>query len=314
MDAGRPAPGRHAGRGRERPRRGRSGRVRLWIPLALLFWAGVWVSRGLEGQVRAAGLTTVDARRSALAAPGYCDERWQQELGSRLAALGTVGALDRAGVERVAAEVRALPFVAEVGAPSVLWPDGIELPVRLRVPAACVKVGEAFLAVSSDGVLLPGLHAAPPRIDDRYLPVIGPNDGAFARARPGERLDEPRHLDALAVAISLRASLSPEQFGVLGPPLVDASRAREASVTEPGVVLKLEGRRLVLFGRPPGADEPGELPTEFKWAALARALGDLASGDAALDWETLDVRWDVPVIARRPPPADPAAPPGDRAR
>lgn len=325
MDPGRPASGRPASRaragararGRDRRAAARAGRVRLWIPLALLFWAGMWISRGLEGQVTAAGLTTVDARRSALSAPGFCDGRWHDELAARLARVGAVRALDREGVERIASEVRALPFVAEVGAPSVRWPDGVELPVRLRVPAACVKAGETFLAVSTDGVILPGPHAAPPRIEGEYLPVIGPNDGAFAESRPGERLAEPRHLDALEVAVSMREALTAEQFGVLGPPLIDATRARAASVSEPGVVIKLEARRLVLFGRPPNAHEPGELPQEFKWAALGRALEDLAGGDPALDWSTLDVRWDVPVIERRGPPAEPPERPesaGERAR
>lgn len=285
-----------------RPRRSRAGRVRLWIPLFGLAGCIVWLAEVLTGEVAACGLTMVDTRRARLApSAGFADARWEDGLRARLARVSQLSALDREGIESVSREIANLPFVAEVGEPRVLWPDGFELPVRLREPAACVRAGGVYLAVSQDGVLLPGSWSVPPRVDGRVLPVIGPNDGSFDALPPGSRLAERRHRDALAVAISMRAALSAEDFDTLGPPLVDASHALEASVTEPGIVLRLEGRRLVLFGRSPESGEPGELPSALKWASLVRAIEDLRSGDPALDWSVVDVRWDRPSIERRAP-------------
>jgi hypothetical protein len=269
------------------------------VPLFLLFWGAVWAIEGLTSDVRASGFTTLDTRRSRLEADsGFVDARWDRWAAARLGALPEISALDDEGVERVAAAVAALPIVAEIGVPRIDWPDGLEVPVRLRQPVACVRSREEYLSVSAEGVVLPGAWPAPPWIGRGFLPVIGPNDHSFDRVQPGQVLREARHLDALSVAVSMRRALNQKDFEAMGPPLIDATRARQASVTEPGVVLELEHRREVYFGRPPWTDEPGELPCALKWDALARALRSL-SGAEPRDWSLLDVRWDVPAIQAR---------------
>src|SRR5205085_8488086 len=103
-------------------------------------------------------------------------------------------------------EIARLPFVAQVGTPRVLWPDGLDLPLRLRRPVACILQGGEYTAVAEDGTILPGRWPTPPWIQlDAgsaahlgFLPVIGPNDGALELAEPGARLVEPRHRDPLA--------------------------------------------------------------------------------------------------------------------
>jgi hypothetical protein len=224
---------------------------------------------------------------------------WQAWLARSLAALPPPSSLDPAAAEDIAAVVARVPFVAEVRAAEVVWPDGVELEVRLRRPVACVMVGSEYAAVASDGAVLPGTWSAPPWVGHGHLPVIGPNDGAFDALRPGDRLKQMRHLDGLAVAVSMRAGLAREDFETMGPALIDASGARRASVSDPGVLLKLDGRKLVFFGRAPDTREPGELPAEFKWAALSRALAETRRGPER-DWSVLDVRWDVPAIQWRP--------------
>jgi hypothetical protein len=170
--------------------------------------------------------------------------------------------------------------------------------------------GAEFLHVAEDGTILPGRWPTPTWCEllpgrEGFLPVIGPNDGAFDLARPGERLKEPRHVDALGVALSMRASLSAEDFKLLGPPLIDATNARAATVEIPGVVLQLERRRTVWFGRTPGCGAVGERPVEHKWADLRKAAQLLGGLDAtparvgARDWSLLDVRWDTSDIAWR---------------
>ncbi|MCY2960977.1 MAG: hypothetical protein NTY35_12505 [Planctomycetota bacterium] len=286
----------------------RAGRVPTWIPIGVLATAAAWLCSSLQNSVDAAGFATVDVRRSRLDAPaGFRDPRWQEYLAVRLASLPPVDARDHAQVRSVAVAVAGLPFVQEVLEPRVLWPDGIEVPLRLRKPGACVLSGTDFLAISEDGVVLPGRWPTPPLVDGRFLPVIGPNDGRFDSAQPGERLRAPGDVDGLAVALSLRAALEPEDFALAGPPLVDATRARQTAVDEPGVRILFEGRRVVYFGRAPEAGAPGELPTEKKWEHVRRALAFLRPENGARDWSLADVRWDVADVAWRLPP-DPEAP------
>ena len=282
----------------------RRGRVRLWVPLFLVFWGSVWAIDGLTRDVYASGFTLLDVRRSRLEpGPGFTDARWERWIGERLALLPELSASDSEGVRRVAASIAAMPVVAEIGEPRVEWPDGLAVPVRLRQPAACVRSNGEYLAVSSDGVVLPGSWPAPPWIGRGFLPVIGPNDHAFDRVPPGALLSQTRHIDALSVAVSMRSALSSEDFEAMGPPLIDATRARQASVSEPGVVIELEHQRTVLFGRPPWTDEPGELPCAMKWESLSRALHALRASQPR-DWSTLDVRWDVAAIQARAPAGD----------
>lgn len=287
----------------------RRGRVRLWVPLALLAVGSIWALGRLDEPLRAAEFTAIDLSRLVLRPPpgAFSDPRWEAELSAAVDRLASPDARDPQALERVAAEIARLPFVAEVGTPRVLWPDGLEVPVRLREPVACVRTGQEFRVVDEDGVILPGGWPAPPAIEGRPLPVIGPNDGAFDRRPAGWRLAERRHRDGLAVALSMRSGLDAADAQTLGPLLIDATRAPATSVEEPGTLLELEGKRLVLFGRAPGSGEPGELPDELKWRSLSKAAALLRADrpDGVKDWSVADLRWDTPAIRMR----DGSAPP-----
>jgi hypothetical protein len=291
---------------------GRAGRVRWWVPLALLVAGSIWALERLGGPLQAAEFNAIDLQRLRLrpAAGGFCDPRWVAELGRALARIPQPDARDRGALARVASAIAELPFVAEVGEPRVLWPDGLEVPVRMRDPIACVRGAGGFRLVSEDGRILPGDWPAPPQIQGRPLPVIGPNDGAFDRRPAGARLVERRHLDALAVARSMRQGLPAADAALLGPPLIDATRSAATSVEEPGTLLEYEGQRLVLFGRAPGSGQPGELPDELKWRSLSKAASLLRSDEkaAAQDWSVADLRWDTPALRMREPAAPDDAP------
>ena len=300
--------------------RSRAGQVPACIPFALVCASAVSLFSILAADVERSGFARIDPRRTRIdGLASFVDARWRTTLAGRLTALPAVSALDPRSVRRISDALAGLPFVAEIGEPCVVWPDGYEIPIRLRSPVACVRVRDEYFSISGEGVILPGAWSRPPWVAGGWLPVLGPNDRSFDRARPGTRLTEPRHLDALATAVSMRAALDPEDMEAMGPPLIDASHARQATVEDPGIALELEGRRLVLFGRRPDSGEPGELPTDLKWVALARALKLLRPETGAVkDWSVLDVRWDVPEIgwraaedeadARRP------RPPSGRAR
>lgn len=287
-------------------RRARRGAVRLWIPLLLLALVAIWSFERLGDTVQAAEFTTIDTRRAHLDAglAEFVDPRWSFELQECLARLPATRVEDQVGLAAIRTAVESLPFVAQVGTPRAIWPDGCELSVRLRRPVACIQSGEGFLLVSEEGYVLPGDWPQPPRINERLLPVIGPHGKDLAGLAPGTRLHQARHVDALSVAIFLRQSLLPLDLDTLGPVLIDASQARSASVENPGVVLELENQRRILFGRAPWNGEPGELPSELKFRSIAKAAQLLRGSEhsAPQDWSVIDVRWDMPSIQTRAQP------------
>ncbi len=292
-------------------RASKRGRVPVWIPGGLLVAVLVWTFSGISDGVSASGVERIDPRSSRLdTQASFADERWNDLLRAQLARLPSVSPHDRAGIERIAAVVASMPFVAAVGEPRVLWPDGVDVPLRLRRPVACVRQGAEFLHVAEDGVILPGRWPSPTWVEFApgrmgFLPVIGPNDGAFDLARPGERLTQARHIDALSVALSMREALDADDSKLLGPPLIDATNARTASVEVPGVVIQLERRRTVWFGRAPNSGAIGERPVERKLLDLHKAALLLRGLDAtpppaeAHDWSLLDVRWDTSDVTWR---------------
>lgn len=267
----------------------------MWVACALIAVAVDLGLREARSRADAAGYTRVDPRRLDLrGTQGWVVPGWEELLATRLARHGAVSTLDRRGLDGLVEELRGLAFVAWAGPARVLWPDGLEIELELREPVACLRSGGLFLPVAADGVVLPGAFSRPPDSPRGYLPVIG--QGELADALPGDVLSEEAHLDALSVAASLLEHLPPEVNRQLGPVVVDAGRARRADVGEPGTRLLLEDRRLVIFGRPPSARAPGELPAALKWSHLARGIAALAAGN---DWDLIDVRWDRPELRRR---------------
>ena len=297
------APDRRAER-----RRGRTAWGTLLLLVAVVA-AGGWLV-ALRRDVLASGFAHVDTARARLdVGPGWVDPRWEEELRWSLAELPPPAADDRAALEDVARRVAAHSFVAAVEDLRVVWPDGLRVELRLREPVACVHVGRHFLTVAEDGTLLSGRWPSPPARDAGFLPVLRVLDDLerTGSRRPGARLEEPAALDGLAIAASLWRDLPAAAQARLGRCVIDARRARAASVEEPGARLLLEGERTVLFGRSPNLGEPGELPVATKWAHVDAALRLLEPDGArdeapeGLDWEVLDARWDRADLQPREP-------------
>lgn len=282
-----------ASRLRTAPRGGRAAAAATWLSLALCAVAALWLVADLERRVEAEGFQLVDPSRiRSLGDETWFDPRWRTELELALTGLAPFETGDRDARRHLIETALSLSFAAEVTEPVVVWPDGLSLDVRPYVPVACVMRGDSFLAVAPDGTLLSGEWPTPPRRDGGWLPVIGPNDGSFDRALPGDVLTERHHLDALAVARSLWEHLDATAEKRLGRILIDARRAPYTAPEEPGIVLRLEDARDVCFGRSPDTTEPGELPVATKWRHLSEALAYLADGDPRDEWVLLDARWD----------------------
>ena len=271
----------------------RAGRVPAWIPIALVLVGVALVVHRLDLEATRRGVASIDCGRYRLHAGGlWFGDAWRERLERVLARTGNLDARDEVALAELVADLEALPFVAEVGQPKVAWPDGLELPVRLREPLACVRIGDDFLPVSSDGVVLSGYAYAPHEVAGSPLPVLLPFEVRTAEPPlPGDALEDPRLLDALALAGSLRAHLRPHERSWLGRIVIDASSPVAFDGHEGGLRLLLEGSRSVVWGRSPAVDAPGELPQALKWAAVLEGLSALGEGR---EWDLLDVRWDEP--------------------
>lgn len=234
----------------------------------------------------------------------WLDPRWDEMLSMRMAAIDDFEADDPAGVAAVMAGLRELSFLEELGEPRILWPDGLEVPLRLRRPVACIAWQDTYFCVAVDwstgrprGVILEGPWPSPPSVGARYLPVID----RLEDVPDSVWLEDQVQLDALAIADSMWQFLSDEDYEVLGRIVIDARRARLTSPKEPGARIELENHRVVLFGRSPAQDAPGELPISHKWDSIRSGLDELRAGK---DWESLDVRWERPVMALRKAPEE----------
>ncbi len=303
-------PSARAGTAPARPARARLGRAPLALLIALVLGGFAWYAARLDRAVRASGHHLVDARRVSVAGRDWVPPDWEERIAAHLAAIEPFEAVEREALERAAASLAELPFVAEVGEVTTVWPDGMSVDLRLRAPRACVRVGERYRLVADDGVVLPGVWPMPPDTGRGRLPVLGPFDWPTDELMPGDRVHDDALTDGIAIATSMFEQLSGDDLHRLGIVLIDAREARRASVENPGAQLWLEGRRIVLFGRAPNADEPGELPVAEKWDHVRAAL-DLLEDPSADDWDLLDVRWDRAVLRPRlsapPEPSDDGA-------
>jgi hypothetical protein len=275
----------------------------LFVALGL---AAVYMAQHLDRRAAAEGFALIETNRISLdlegAAEGWAtwlDPRWSEMLEARLAALDDFRADDPDGVAAVVAAMNEFSFIEELGTPRVIWPDGLEISLRLRRPVACIAFEGRFYPVAIDwqqgagprGVILPGGGATPPAFRGAFLPVIGGIKGSLASVW----LEDPVVLGALSIADSMWVELDLTSAEKLGRIVIDATKDAEATVEEPGTRLFLEAGREVLFGRSPYREAAGELDTASKWANLARALAELPGHD----WDELDLRWDTPKIHYR---------------
>ena len=270
---------------------GGPGGILLCLGLAVVGW----LIGGLEGRVAESGFRTIQTSQSRLdSGRTWIDERWEAELREKLARLGELEASDTVARQRILDEIESLSFVASIGEPEVLWPDGLRVPVLFQNPVACLAVGQLFYPVSADGTVLSGSWKSPPKVGAGWLPVLGEVGTHYPGAAPGMIIDGEVELDAISIATSMWVYLPREDLTTLGRVVIDAKRGRDTGPLEQGARLLMEGGRQVWFGRPPRAGEPGSLPDEAKWANLSSALECLRSKDPDLNWTWVDLRWDRP--------------------
>jgi uncharacterized membrane protein YgcG len=266
--------------------------------MGLLVWGVVAGVGAVAGEVEATRFDWVDPRRLAIETDAsFVDPRWERALTERLERCRPFRADDVDGLAEISQALFELPFVAEVGPPRLVWPDGAVVDVRFERPVACLRRGATFLCVSAQGRVLPGGWAAPPTLDGLTLPVLGRLGQDEADAVPGQPLARAGLWHGLSLVLSLEEHLDRDERLALGTLTIDAENGALAQVEDPGAVLHLEGRRAVLWGRTPDVDAPGALPTELKWRHVVEAV-ELSNAQKLL-WRAVDVRWDEYAVALR---------------
>ncbi|MCA9001504.1 MAG: hypothetical protein KDB61_06245, partial [Planctomycetes bacterium] len=273
----------------------RSGSVPAWVPMVFLAAAFVWVLNSLQMSAREKGVGICELTRVRLHhEPLYFGDAWQRRVERILRRRESLDLSDKQAIASLKAELAGLSFVEEVGEPEVIWPDGLVVPLRLREPAACIRVGDDFLPVADDGMVLAGYSYAPHEVYGAWLPILGPTDRLMRGGlpSPGDFLTDEALLAALKVAGSMQRNLLPREQRILGRIVIDASHELAPDGMPGGVYIDLEGKRRILFGRAPGSDFPGELPAQNKWMAIRQALEE---GEEGAPWDLLDVPWDEPV-------------------
>ncbi len=280
------------------------GGVPAWVPLLLVLLGAAWLWQTGQTHLRQEGLTRVDLTRSALFLQGHtAPPEWGQTLREVVAAESAILADRPDELADLRETLMSLPFVAEVGPLRVLWPDGIDVSLRLHEPIACVRVGAKFYPVAMlgdeqrvRGILLPSQRTRPhqvgpaggARID---LPVLATLDGhALQTMRAGDEFLDGALLAALDIAQSMAQHLQPEQRARMGRVLIDSTRTEAFDGLPGGATLDLEGSesspggRRIHFGHAPCEAGPGELPAARKWEHVGRAI--------EAGFQTVDVRFD----------------------
>lgn len=276
----------------------RRGRVPTWFALLLgagALFAGVEL---LGERLLAKGYSLVDTRRAKITCPDSepcAPVEWSELVAARLAELGPLDSNDPEAIEKVRNALASLSIFRSVSSPRVLWPDGIEVDVRLRRAAACVQLEGGFRSISRDGVVLPGFSVLPPVEELGPLPLIAMGE-EMRHLMTGDVLPRDKDFDALSVAVSMQDHLSSEHRALMGEVLIEPEGPNSTSVGGPEVILKIQGSRGVHFGRPPIAGHAGDLPEEKRWKNLAEYLEDYPK--AGRDWAELNVSWDVPEVVR----------------
>ncbi len=211
---------------------------------------------------------------------------------------GSLSVLDPELTVRIARAFGLHPWVAKVERVSKRYPAAVQVDLIYRRPVAMVEVpGPALLPVDAEGVLLPTDDFSPadarhyPRIAEIKTSPIGP---------VGTRWGDTRVAGAALVAAALGEHWDALKLNHIVPSGRQSTSpgARETDAYE----LYTKAGTRIDWGRPPGAEIPGEASAASKIACLleyASKHGD--SLDNAAKPQRLDVRPSSGlVIAARP--------------
>lgn len=170
--------------------------------------------------------------------------------------------LDPDVTRRVAAAFEQHPWVKGEVRVSTSVPARMRVSLEYREPVAMVRVAQAgkggLFPIDADGTLLPSADFAPAEI--AKYPVIE-NVSAPPSSPAGSVWKDVGVFGAARLALELKPHW--EQFGFQSI-LVPSNADRKLAWDDLHLQLGTRGGSRVIWGRPPGAKHPGELPSDKK--------------------------------------------------
>ncbi|MCZ6573466.1 MAG: hypothetical protein ACE10D_12550 [Planctomycetota bacterium] len=201
-------------------------------------------------------------------------------LVARLKVLGPVHLCDPELDHKVAGALLADPVVYDVLNVGRRWPRGYTADVLLRRPYATVRVGEHFVPVCLDGMVLP-----PEPYRERMATLFAIEGVRSQPPLPGEYWDDVRLDAGLLTLFQLAPHLA--ELNGLGLRGLDVSGAEEA---RKGVVLRGARDVSVLWGRPGATVAENSVERKVRYLRAFARYADLLAG------QVLDVRLGEPYL------------------
>lgn len=195
---------------------------------------------------------------------------------------GPLSILDARLTERIAKAFSLRPWVAEVRRVRKFHPARVQVELVYRRPVCVVTAPGGPYPVDGEGVLLPRDDFSPVEIS-RYPQLTGV--GTVPQGPVGMRWGDPRVLGGAQIA------------AIIGPAWEELGLDRIVlASSEPGppeefvYELYTKGGTRIVWGRPPGADTPGEVPAADKLARLRSYKREHATLEGPRGPQDLDVR------------------------
>lgn len=207
--------------------------------------------------------------------------------------------------ERIAAAFVTYPWIRKVHRVTKSFPARVHVEVTYRRPVAIVRGIGGYYPIDESGCVLPGNDFSRSDID-RY-PVVE-NVSSVPDARQGQSWGDPAVEGAARLAALL---MEPEETGRtlweswnLTAIITPSMSGRLDEDADPEYRMRTAGGSVIIWGRAPGTEHPGELSVAKKLQRLTDYHQDYNGFDDAPVAYVLDVReWRG--IARSPAPDGP---------
>lgn len=185
------------------------------------------------------------------------------------------------------------PWVARVISVKQSFPADVVVEVEFRQAVAMVQVKGGRIPIDGAGTILPSEDFAVSDVA-RYPTIRLAGGGNMARE--GGRITEPGLIGAARAA----EILAPK-WSQLGLDAIELPRNRDSSIAAADIVLNLHSKTgsVIIWGRAPGTNHPGELTAPQKLARLEKYLSEFGGFDRPTGPYEIDIRhWQE--ITRRP--------------
>lgn len=184
---------------------------------------------------------------------------------------------------------RAHPWVDEVRLVKKSFPATIQVELAYRQPVAMIEVPQGLYPVDIRSVLLPPADFSAAQAAT-YPLIQGVRSAPLGG--PGSAWGDPVVLQSARLAATLGANWKTLQLEAIVCPKVSTSES-------PGVFTLASRGSHILWGKPPGTDDPGEPTTAQKVGRLEKYIADYGAFDRPRGPYEIDIR-PFRVISRRP--------------